>query len=206
MRARLGGRRTAEPPTWARAPGAVLAGIQQGRPGNGCGQGGDFAQHDLNDVADGGGGILGPTGALQPAIDEQLQQVEGEGPKQQDGQQGIGGMAKYMSEVPVLDPLVESGILDVPAGSSDLQCRPAGHPARPLAEDDKAPSRRGLVGLGKHGPDYPQLSLIGSQGIDVVGIPELNLLLAIGIVVGFARWLTLPEGEGFLEGFVGFPV
>ena len=90
--------------------GAVLAGVQQCRPGNGCGQGSYFAEHYFDDVADGVGRIFGPPRAFQPAVDEQLQQVEGEDPKQQDGHQSVGGMAKNMSEVQVLDPLVEGGI------------------------------------------------------------------------------------------------
>jgi hypothetical protein len=98
------------PPTWVRAPGWRLAGVQQGRPGNGSRQGAQVAQHDLNQVANGVGGVFGSPGAFQAAIDEQLQQVESQSPKQQQGQQGIVGMAKNMAEVPVLDPLVNTAV------------------------------------------------------------------------------------------------
>ncbi len=56
---------------------------------------------------------------------KQLQQIESQRPKQQDGQQSIRRVPKHVGEVPVLDPLVEGGILEVPASTNDLQCRPA---------------------------------------------------------------------------------
>ena len=76
----------ASAPPIGRGTGAALAGVQQGRPGNGLWQSGHVAEHDLDDVPDRIGGIFGPAGAFQSSIDEELKQIEGEGPKQQYGQ------------------------------------------------------------------------------------------------------------------------
>src|SRR5207253_1913398 len=148
--------------------GAASATVQQCRPRNGLGQGGHLAQHDLNEVPDGIGGIFGPPRTFQPAIDKQLQQIESQRPKQQDGQQSIRRVSKHVGEVPVLDPLVEGGILEVPASTNDLQRRPACKLARTLTEDGKTPTRRLFVGLGDGGPDHTHSSLVGGKRIDLV--------------------------------------
>ena len=106
------------PPTQARLPAAGSAAVQQCRPRKRLWQGGHFAKHDLDDVTDRVGGIFGPPRTFQPAIDEQLQQIESQRPKQQDGQQSIRRVSKHMGEIPVLDPLVEGGILEVPASTT----------------------------------------------------------------------------------------
>ena len=97
-----------------------------------------------------------------------------------------------MAQVPVLDPLVEGGILDVPAGPADLQRRAPGHLARPLPHDGETPRAGGLPGFRDHGPDHPNLSRVGVQGLDIVLIPELDLLLALGIVVDVDGSAALP--------------
>ena len=63
---------------FGRGSGARSAGVQQQRgPRNRRRKSGHFAKHDFNDVTDGVGGILRSAATTQPAIDEQLQQIEG---------------------------------------------------------------------------------------------------------------------------------
>ena len=69
-----------------RGSGAGLAGVQERRPWNGLWQGGDIAEHDLDDVPDRVAWIFGAPVAFQPSIDEQLKQIESERPNQQDRQ------------------------------------------------------------------------------------------------------------------------
>src|SRR6266571_1187905 len=101
-------------------------------------------------------------------------------------------MSENVSEVPVLDPLVEGGVFDVPAATNDLQCSPAADPARLFADDSETPRRRCFVGLGDHGADHTDLSLIGVERVDVIGVPKLDVLLLIRIVELVARPVPLP--------------
>src|SRR5260370_37033493 len=102
-------------------------------------------------------------------------------------------MSKHMPEIPTLDPLVEGGILDVPARSTDLQGGAAGHLACPLSDDGKTPSARRLLGFGDHGPDHPNLSFVSVEGLNLIHIPELNMLFSLWIILGLARGsLALP--------------
>jgi hypothetical protein len=117
------------------APSTGSAAVQQGPPRERLGQGGHFAKHDLDDVPDRVGGILGSSGTFQATINEQLQQIEGEHPKQQHGRQSIVRVAENMVQIPVANKLVEPRILEVPAGPADLQACAAGHPAGPLANE-----------------------------------------------------------------------
>ena len=87
---------------------------------------------------------------------------------------------------------MEARILEVPAGPADLQACAAGHPAGPLANDGKTPSARCLVGSSDDGPDYPNLPTVGVEGLDLIRIPELDLLLAFGILVALTGSLALP--------------
>ena len=68
------------------APTLVSARVQESRPRNGRGKSGHIAKHDLDDVSDRIDGILRPSATTQPPIDEQLKQIEGQGPEKQDGQ------------------------------------------------------------------------------------------------------------------------
>ena len=68
-----------------RGSGAISARIQERRPWNGLGQSSHIAKHDLDNVSDGVGGILGSTGTSQPSIDEELKEIEREHPEQQEG-------------------------------------------------------------------------------------------------------------------------
>src|ERR1700688_1955422 len=174
------------------APNNGSAAVQQGPPRERLGQGGHFAKHDLDDVPDPVGGIVGSSGTFQATINEQLQQIEGEHPKQQHGQQSIVGVAENMVQIPVANKLVEARILEVPAGPADLQGCAAGHPAGPLANDGKTPSARCLVGSRDDGPDYPNFPTVGVEGLDLIRIPELDLLLAFGILVALTGSLALP--------------
>ena len=88
------------------------------RARNGLGQGGHLAKHDLDEIPDGVGGVSGPPTPFQPSVNEELKQVEGEGPKQPDAQNGVRGLPKNTSEIPILDPLVEPGVLEMPAQRS----------------------------------------------------------------------------------------
>ena len=103
------------------APTLVSARVQQeSRPRNGRGKSGHIAKHDFDDVTDSIGGILRTAATTQPPIDEQLQQIEGQRPEKQDGHQSVRAVSKNMPEIPVLDPLIEAGILDVPTSPDDL--------------------------------------------------------------------------------------
>jgi hypothetical protein len=51
-----------------------------------------------------------------------------------------------------------------------------------LTDDGKTPTRRLFIGLGDGGPDHTHSSLVGVKRIDLVRIPELNVLFAVGIV------------------------
>src|SRR6266581_3334493 len=74
------------------APAAASTGIQQSGPGNGLGQGGQIAQHDLDKMPNRVGRILGPAATTDPPIDKKLKQIEGERPDKQDRHQSISGM------------------------------------------------------------------------------------------------------------------
>ena len=72
----------ASAPPSKRGSGAASAGVEQeSRPRNGLGKKGYFAKHDFHEVPDGVGRVLGPSATTQPAIDEQLQQIEGQRPE-----------------------------------------------------------------------------------------------------------------------------
>jgi hypothetical protein len=64
-----------------RGSSALSAGVEQGHLGDWLRQSGHLAEHDFHDMPDGIGGILGPSIALEPSVDEQLKQIEGQGPK-----------------------------------------------------------------------------------------------------------------------------
>src|SRR2546427_10927568 len=100
-------------------------------------------------------------------------------------------MPEDMPEVPVLDPLVESGVLDMPACTDDLQRRSAGEPARVFADDGQAPCRWLFVRLGNHSTDHPDFSLVGIERLDIVGVPELDVLFFVRIIVPLTRPLSL---------------
>src|SRR6266403_3969375 len=103
------------------APTLVSARVQQeSRPRKGRGKSGHIAHHDFDDVPDGVGGILVSAATTQPPIDEKLQQIEGESPEKEHGHQSVRGMSKDMPKIPVLDPLVKAGIIDVPTSPDDL--------------------------------------------------------------------------------------
>lgn len=75
---------------------------------------------------------------------------------------------------------MEARILEVPAGPADLQACAAGHPAGPLANDDKTPSARCLVGSSDDGPDYPNLPTVGVEGL--CRFPLLNRLTKTQVI------------------------
>jgi hypothetical protein len=50
----------------------------------------------------------------EPAVEEQLQEIEGQHPDQEQCVQGGWGVTIDMLEVPVTSPLVEGGVLDSP--------------------------------------------------------------------------------------------
>src|SRR2546422_11523028 len=101
-------------------------------------------------------------------------------------------MSKDVAEVPVLDPLVEGGILDMPARTNDLECSLAAQPAGMFADNAEAPSRGRFFGFSDHGADHTDFSFVGVERVDVVGVPEVDVLFLIGIVVISAWWLVLP--------------
>jgi len=80
-----------------RGSGAGLARVQEGRPRDGLGQGGQISEHDLHDVADGIGGIFGPPVTFEPAVDEELKEIESQCPNQQDSSESIGGCVSLFS-------------------------------------------------------------------------------------------------------------
>jgi len=69
-----------------RGSGSGLADVEQCCPGDRFWKGGQVAKHDLDDVADRVGRAFGPTRPFKPSIDEQLKQIEGQDPDQQDSQ------------------------------------------------------------------------------------------------------------------------
>src|SRR5438552_14509400 len=101
-------------------------------------------------------------------------------------------MPEDMPEVPVLDPLVESGVFNVPAGANDLQRRTAAQVTGAFADDREAPRCCLLVRLGDHGADHADLSLIGVERINLVGVPELDVFFGARIGVVLTRGQTLP--------------
>ena len=80
------------------------------------------------------------------AIDEQLEQIKSKRPNQQDGQQSIRGMSEHVAEVPVLDPLIEGCVFDVPAGTNRLERRPAAELGEYLVKHGIAQIAAALVG------------------------------------------------------------
>ena len=143
-------------------------------------------------MPNGVGGIFGPARAFQPAVNEELEQIESQCPKQQNGQDGIRRMPEDMSKIPVLDPLVEGGVFNVPSGANDLQRRAAGHVAGPFTDDSEAPCCRGFVRFGDHGTDHADLSFISVERIDFIGIPKLDVFFRIRIGVILAGRQRLP--------------
>jgi hypothetical protein len=119
MRA-VGSRAGASAPPIERGSGAVSARVQQERgPRNRRGESGHFAKHDLDDVPDGVGRILGSAATTQSAIDEELKQIESERPEKQDSPESILCVPEDVAEVPVSDPLMKSGVLDMPTRPDD---------------------------------------------------------------------------------------
>ena len=72
--------------------------------------------HDLDEMSDGIGRILGTALSFEPAVDEELEEIEGQHPDREDRQECVGGMVEDMVEVPVGDPLIEACVFDVPPG------------------------------------------------------------------------------------------
>ena len=100
-----------------------------------------------------------------------------------------------MAQVPVLDPLMEGGVLDVPARSNDFQRGTTGQLAGALADKSKTPSAGGcvgFVGLADDRPNDANFSWVGVEGLDIIRIPERNVLFGLAIVVLLARFLLLP--------------
>ena len=80
------------------APAPFSAGVQKKRgPWNWRGESGHFAKHNFHDVPYGIRRILGPSAATQPAIHEELKQIERERPQKQDRTQGILPVPKHVS-------------------------------------------------------------------------------------------------------------
>jgi hypothetical protein len=84
---------------FGRGSGTESACVQQERgPRNWRGESGHLAKHDLDDVTDGVGRILGSAATTQPAIDEQLKQIKGQRPEKQDGTQSILGVTENVGD------------------------------------------------------------------------------------------------------------
>ena len=97
----------------ARSDGISATILERDLPGDGSGQSGQFAEHDLDDVAKGIADIARlyrlalPS---EPAVEEQLQKIEGQHPDQEQCVQGGWSVPIDMLEVPVTSPLVEGGV------------------------------------------------------------------------------------------------
>lgn len=63
------------------------AGVQEFSPGKRFKDGGDLSEHYLHHVSDCLGGVLGVAGAFQAPVDKELQEIEGQRPQKQDGQE-----------------------------------------------------------------------------------------------------------------------
>ena len=97
----------------ARSDGISATILERDSPGDGSRQGGQVAEHDLDDVAKDIADIARlhrlalPS---EPAVEEQLQEIEGQHPDQEQCVQGGWGVPIDMFEVPVTSPLVEGGV------------------------------------------------------------------------------------------------
>src|SRR6201987_585445 len=107
-----------------------------------------------------------------------------------------------MPKIPMLDPLVKAGVLDMPTRTHDLQRRSASELACPPADDGKAPSGRLFVRLGDHRADHSDFPLVRIEGLDVVAVPKLEVLFFVLVIVFLTGPLFLPYGQCFLEGLV----
>jgi hypothetical protein len=126
-------------------------------------------------VADRIGRILGSSATTQPAIDEQLQQIESQRPEKQDGTQGILSVPENMREIPVLSPLIKSGVFDMPTRPDDAERCLATDLARAFTDDSETPGGGFLlVWLGHLGADRADFSLVGIQRFDLVDIPKIH--------------------------------
>ncbi len=135
-------------------------------------------------MADGVGGVLGSARALQSAVDEQLKEIESERPNQQDGHESVGGVAKYVREVPVLDPLVKGCVLDMPPSSDSLEGCADGQLTCPLSNDGGAPGAfaQTRFGLGHLSPYHADLAFVGIKRLKFVDVPEFYVLSGLRIV------------------------
>jgi hypothetical protein len=75
-----------------------------------------------------------------------------------------------VGEVPVLHPLVETGVLDVPSAPDRLERGSAAYLAGALAYDGERPGVARAVPVGNDGTDHTDLALEGAERLDVVGI------------------------------------
>jgi hypothetical protein len=109
------------PPFGSRSDGISATILERDSPGDGGRQGVQVAEHDLDDVAMGIADIARLALPSEPAVEEELQEIEGQHPDQKQCVQGRWGVTLDMFEVPVTSPLVEGGVLDVPAGAHRFQ-------------------------------------------------------------------------------------
>jgi hypothetical protein len=90
-------------------------GVSQDLPGDAVWDGCEVAGHFGYELDDGVAGVFGFSLAFEAAVDEELQEVEDEHPDAKDCLDGIRGVAIDSTEVPVLDPLAEAGVFEVPS-------------------------------------------------------------------------------------------
>ena len=91
------------------------AGIQQVTPWKRRRNGSKIAKHFFYDVTNGIGWVFRFAATLEASIYKELEKVKDEGPQQHNCRQGVGCMVIYVGEIPILDPLVEGSVLDVPS-------------------------------------------------------------------------------------------
>jgi hypothetical protein len=98
-----------------------------------------------------------------------------------------------MPEIPVFDPLIKTGVLDMPTGTDDLQRRSAGELTRSLADDGEAPCPGWFfVRFGDHSANHPDFSFVAIEGLDVVAVPKLQVLFFVRVLVLLTGPLLLP--------------
>ena len=86
-------------------------------------------------------------------------------------------MVEYVVEIPVLDPLVEGSVFDMPPGTDYFQCR-AYSALFCLAHQGKTPGAGLSIFFRDYRPYDPDLPFVGIEGLDVIDIPEVDMLLS----------------------------
>src|SRR5207244_111422 len=107
-------------------------------------------------------------------------------------------------EVPVLRPLIERRVFDVPARSVQLVDCLDGESAGAIADDGGAPralfTRAGRAHLG---PYHADLAAEGVQSFELIDVPGFDVLALVQIIPDAARGVAVHQSQSLFERLIG---